>query len=58
MKVPRHLDWYRWRLLSSPFLTVTMHELETHWTIDDVADAHDALDVREELESKLRSRER
>ncbi len=29
-----------------------MHELLNEWTIDDVADAHDALDVREELEAK------
>jgi len=26
----------------------TLHEIETHWSIDDLADAHEALDIDQE----------
>jgi hypothetical protein len=30
----------------------TLHEIESHWSIDDLADAHEALDIRQEAEAK------
>jgi len=30
---------------------VTLHELETHWSLDDMLDAHDALDLFDALEA-------
>lgn len=32
-------------------------ELEAHWSLDDLADAHDALDVVEELDAKCQQAE-
>ena len=29
---------------------VTLEEIERHWSIDDLADAHDAMDVESELQ--------
>lgn len=40
-----------WRIAHSSLCT-GLAELETSWSIDDVADAHDALDVFEELDAK------
>lgn len=37
-----------WRLVSKQW--ATLQELETHWSIDDVADANDALDAMLEAE--------
>jgi hypothetical protein len=31
---------------------VSLHELETHWSIDDLLSAHIAIDIHEELEAK------
>jgi hypothetical protein len=30
----------------------TLQEIETHWSIDDLADAHEALDIQQEAEAK------
>jgi len=29
---------------------VTLEEMDRHWTINDLADAHEALDIKEEVE--------
>lgn len=29
----------------------TLHEIETHYSIDDLADAHEALDIRQAMEA-------
>lgn len=39
-----------WRILGSPRLCVTLTEILTVWSIDDVAAAHEYLDVQEDLE--------
>jgi hypothetical protein len=41
-------------VLSDPRVVVTLHELDTHWSLADLADAHAALDLRDELERKAR----
>jgi hypothetical protein len=33
-------------------MSITLHEIESHWSIDDVQDAHIALDLRDSLERK------
>jgi hypothetical protein len=33
-------------------MNATLQEIETHWSIDDVQDAHIALDLRDSLERK------
>lgn len=43
-----------WRLITDPRMTVTLAEIETHWSLDDVADARMALDFRDALEAKAR----
>jgi len=30
----------------------TLHEVETYWSIDDLADAHEALDLKADLEKR------
>jgi hypothetical protein len=37
---------------------VSLHEMNTCWTLGDLADAHLALDVRDELAAKGRPRPR
>jgi len=34
-----------WRILTSERFTVSLYELENGWTLDQVLDAHDVLDV-------------
>lgn len=36
----------------------TLQEIETHWSIDDLADAHEALDLKTALETAARARAR
>lgn len=54
MPVPDHLkpEWHIWRVLSSPRFTVTLAELETVWSIDDLFDALDVLELFDALEQK------
>lgn len=43
-----------WRLITDPRMTVTLAEIETYWSIDDVADARMALDFRDALDAKAK----
>jgi hypothetical protein len=45
-----------YRLLTHPDLTVTKHELECHWCLDDVLEAHEVLDALDEARVKSRFR--
>lgn len=47
----KNADWYVWRLLASKRLTVSLLELETFWSLDDAADAHEILDAIELAEA-------
>lgn len=43
--IPDHIDWFMWRVLSSDRLQVSRVELLTCWTLEDVLDAHEVLDL-------------
>ena len=45
-----NVSWYLWRPVVERI--ATLHEIETFWSIDDLADAHEALDIRNEAEVK------
>lgn len=45
MKVPAHIDWFVWRVIRARYATLT--ELRESWTLLDVLDAHELLDLEE-----------
>ena len=42
------MNWYLWRPILAKI--ATLYEIETHWSIDDLADAHEVLDVKYNIE--------
>jgi len=50
--VPEHLDWYIWRPIVHERQLCTLRELEEHYSLSDLADMHDALDVVDALAAK------
>ncbi len=36
-----------WRLVTHERMTATLHEIKTHWCLDDVIEAHAILDALE-----------
>lgn len=48
------MDLYLWRPVTARI--ATLHEIDTHWSIDDLADAHEALDIKTEAEAKAAKR--
>jgi len=50
--IPEHLDWFIWRPIKEGLCTFT--EISTLMTINDLADAHDILDLGSELERQVR----
>lgn len=55
LPVPENIDWFIWRVLTAECLSVTLTELKTTWTLLDLADAHDALDLIDQLNHKART---
>jgi hypothetical protein len=47
-------DWPLWRLVLEK--VATKQELDTHWSIDDVADANEALDAQYEAQAEMNQR--
>lgn len=45
-----------WRLVLDG--VATLQEIETWWSIDDLADAHEALDVRASIEAAVNQKNR
>ncbi len=45
-----NINWYVWRPVLERI--ATLYEVETHWSIDDLADAHEALDIKQEAQAK------
>lgn len=45
---PSSVDWRIWRIVISKH--ATLQEIETHWSIDDLCDANEALDVKSDIE--------
>lgn len=48
-------DWPIWRLVLKSI--ATLHEIESHWTISDVLDANEALDVEADVDEWHRKRD-
>lgn len=44
------MDWELWRIVGSLHFTATLQEISSHWTLDDVAEAHRYLDLMDQLE--------
>lgn len=49
--IPDGLDWEVWRLLTDPRIKATKREIEEDWTLEDLLDAHTALDIRDQVEA-------
>ena len=47
-----------WRVLTHERGRATLEELETHWSLEDLAEAHLALDVVDELARKVAEEQR
>lgn len=43
--VPGRIEWEVWRIVASNRMSVSLFEIETQWTILDLAIAHDVLDL-------------
>lgn len=46
---PINVNVYKWRPIGAGL--VTLQEMETHWSINDLADAHEYLDLTQEREA-------
>lgn len=51
--VPGELDWYLWRPIVHERRLATLRDLDEHHGLDDLREMHLALDVLDELESKI-----
>lgn len=49
MKIP-DINWYIHRIAVSEYYSDPLHVIQTQWSIDDAADAHDALNYMEMLQ--------
>ena len=49
-----NINWYKWR----PILegVATLEEVETYYSLNDLADAHEALDIKDEAEAYYNKR--
>jgi len=45
IKIPACIEWETWRIVASERFAVSLVEVETQWTLKDVAQAHDILDL-------------
>lgn len=54
--MPADWDGYLWRLVLSPQIGASLIEIETAWSIADVARAHLALDLAEDLQTLVDAR--
>jgi hypothetical protein len=52
--VPEHLDWQIWRIAAADRFSASLNEIEERWSLSDVLDAHEVLDMYEDLEAKAR----
>jgi len=44
-----NINWDIWRVITSKIATKT--EIEEHWTLSDIADANEALDIEGEMQA-------
>ena len=52
VRIPDGVEWEIWRIVSSGRIHVSLIEIQTQWSIEDVWQAHQVLDLHEELEYK------
>jgi len=45
------VDWAIWRPIIAK--KTTLEEIERHWSVDDLADCHDAMDIDQEMQEQL-----
>lgn len=50
------MNWELWRIVSSDHFTVSLVEIQTKWSLDDLLDAHITLDLLEDAEQKRQPR--
>ena len=43
-------DWRIWRIVTDPRMSVSLYEVQALWSFEDLIDAHEALDARDEAE--------
>ena len=51
-----NIDWSIWRIVLAQI--ATLKEIETYWSIDDLADANEALDIKAEAEDHMHKQNR
>lgn len=56
VELPEQADWFKWRLLTSQDLHVSLREFETHWSWLDAWEAHRVLDAIEAARAEARRR--
>ena len=54
IRIPEHIDWDIHRIAISERYKSSLIEIETLWSLDDLLDAHDILDVIERAEAEQR----
>lgn len=54
--IPKHIDWFVWRIVTSEKFSVQPWQVEREWTLDEVLDAHEALDLYHDLDVEAANR--
>lgn len=53
MTVPESIEWYIWRPVFSDHVKhVSKHEIDTCWSIIDLLECHELIDIHEELDRR------
>jgi hypothetical protein len=52
------VDWFVWKLVTHPRLNVSLAEIETHWSLDDMLSAHESVDELDAAEARAEERAR
>jgi hypothetical protein len=52
--VPESIEWYVWRPVFSDHVkgNVSKHEIDEHWSIVDLLECNELIDIHEELERR------
>lgn len=61
MTVPKSIEWFLWRPVFSEHCGhVSKHEIDEHWSVLDLLDCNELIDIHEELDrraaAKLRTK--
>lgn len=53
MSIPESIKWFVWRpVFSSHVKHVSKHEIDEHWSIIDLLECHELIDIHEELDRR------